>query len=382
MKKRKLQEAKVMHVVRNADTNGNTHIARDARNLHVSSQNTPDDDLGSRLVKNHSSGLQHTDTFDGCEVELYTLEGYSTTSESTHSSTTASAAGRTTLAGASTNSRHSSADIPALTKTLTHESRVAVAPAERSEIYGGLQMRKDTNELLQGMKSLNISMKIVRRASNEIIETLSTLKGNPAKPNLTRSPPSATTLEELGQLAKSPSLVKELSALKGLSLRDTTRRMLHRIMKKNLALQFSYSGLGEKRQPSKHALKTHAIYQPITDALLACGYEDRIEITRGVQDILRHAKNWPSLTSDGGPAAAGGPAAGGSPAAGGGPAAALGPAAAPGSAADGGPAAVPSPVANGPKIIDGIGAAVHPAVSAVCAMGNQKSDHGKLEMFD
>ena len=44
------------------------------------------------------------------------------------------------------------------------------------------------------------------------------------------------------------------------SLATTIRNMLRKLMKRELAMKMSYSGLGEKRQCTKHCFKEHATF--------------------------------------------------------------------------------------------------------------------------
>nr|XP_026690939.1 uncharacterized protein LOC113474374 [Ciona intestinalis] len=71
----------------------------------------------------------------------------------------------------------------------------------------------------------------------------------------------ANTLEELNQLIHQEN---NFSALAGVverdTLRSTIREFVKRFFTKKLALQFSWSGLGEKRRKIKTSFKDHTIY--------------------------------------------------------------------------------------------------------------------------
>ncbi|XP_078486480.1 uncharacterized protein LOC144744962 [Ciona intestinalis] len=76
----------------------------------------------------------------------------------------------------------------------------------------------------------------------------------------------ANTLEELNQLIHQENVSKSInfSALAGVverdTLRSTIREFVKRFFAKKLALQFSWSGLGEKRRKIKMSFKDHTIY--------------------------------------------------------------------------------------------------------------------------
>jgi len=61
------------------------------------------------------------------------------------------------------------------------------------------------------------------------------------------------------------SCLQDIAALAskviGVSLRDTVRTFICMVLGKSLALQFSWSGLAEKRKPLKLVFKDHAIYE-------------------------------------------------------------------------------------------------------------------------
>lgn len=62
-------------------------------------------------------------------------------------------------------------------------------------------------------------------------------------------------MEELNTLADNPLLPDDLKKFCGLSLTETVRRLLKRLVTRDLAVQMSFSGLGPKRTRSRIAFK-------------------------------------------------------------------------------------------------------------------------------
>ncbi|CAG0891455.1 unnamed protein product [Darwinula stevensoni] len=131
------------------------------------------------------------------------------------------------------------------------------------------------------------------RADIHDMKNLMTSESNPSL--MTSLPGPASTFEELHQLLDSPGIIDVLSQCETPILRETIRSMLKRIMGKNLASQFSLTGLGKGRSRTKASFKAHKAFHTIMVALKRCPNVMKVkelEISKEVQIILRGVCDW------------------------------------------------------------------------------------------
>ncbi|CAG0898074.1 unnamed protein product [Darwinula stevensoni] len=131
------------------------------------------------------------------------------------------------------------------------------------------------------------------RADIHDMKNLMTNESNPSL--MTSLPGPASTFEELHQLLDSPGIIDVLSQCETPILRETIRSMLKRIMGKNLASQFSLTGLGKGRSRTKASFKAHKAFHTIMVALKRCPNFMKVkelEISKEVQIILRGVCDW------------------------------------------------------------------------------------------
>lgn len=61
---------------------------------------------------------------------------------------------------------------------------------------------------------------------------------------------------------------KTIFSITGSAAVDTARRIIRRLMSKQLAVQFSLTGLGEKRKATKISFRDHAVAVPVIGNIL------------------------------------------------------------------------------------------------------------------
>lgn len=80
-------------------------------------------------------------------------------------------------------------------------------------------------------------------------------------------PPAASTPDRLHCLLQSPGINEALLSCQGRTLNETVRRLIRRLMSRELAMQFSLTGPGVKRTPSKLCFKEHEVSNVIISKL-------------------------------------------------------------------------------------------------------------------
>ena len=107
--------------------------------------------------------------------------------------------------------------------------------------------------------------------------------------------PQACSDEELRGICKnSPQIVAELANLEAPQLQESVRKMLQRLMTKNLAQQFSFTGMGAKRAPIKIRFQEHPAKTIIYKALEKTRFRDMrlADFDRALAQALRQVKDW------------------------------------------------------------------------------------------
>ncbi|XP_018026050.1 uncharacterized protein LOC108681518 [Hyalella azteca] len=103
----------------------------------------------------------------------------------------------------------------------------------------------------------------------------------------------ATSMTELDNIAKDPNLIQKLQPYIGCNSKMTVRRVLKRCMTRDLALHFSFTGLGERRTVSKQAFGSHLLCTRILGDAAALQMNDTREVlVAHIQAALRGARDW------------------------------------------------------------------------------------------
>ncbi|XP_018013830.1 uncharacterized protein LOC108670851 [Hyalella azteca] len=215
--------------------------------------------------------LTEASTFERCEKKMYTL---------TDGSTSADDEAAQPLIR----------PVPVLSFTPTSAPRKCIAqqcgtfPEEWMERIGSM-IGELTNKIDRVEKNQN---KLERHVSKHIAMAESKSLG--ATEAL---PAPATSMTELDNMAKDPNLIQKLQPYIGCNSKMTTRRLLKRCMSRDLALQFSFTGLGERRTATKQAFGGHLLCTRILGDAAALQMKDTREVlVSHIQTALRGARDW------------------------------------------------------------------------------------------
>ncbi|XP_047740693.1 uncharacterized protein LOC108675907 [Hyalella azteca] len=104
----------------------------------------------------------------------------------------------------------------------------------------------------------------------------------------------ANTLQELSVLLATEEVVSSLPKYEAGSLMATLRAMVKRLMTRNLAVTFSFTGLDRKRMRTKLSFKKHDIYRILLGAIDATSFGQcpRKDIDRALINVLKNVGDW------------------------------------------------------------------------------------------
>ncbi|XP_018008236.1 uncharacterized protein LOC108665940 [Hyalella azteca] len=215
--------------------------------------------------------LTEASTFAKCERKMYTLTDGSTSADDEVAEPLV-------------------APVPVL--TFTPASAPRKCPVEQREALPEEWMERiERIEQEQSRNHLAIANKMDRmeRQLSHLI-SLAEMKSVGASEAL-QAP--ATSMAELDNIAKDPNLIQKLQPYIGSNSKMTVRRVLKRCMSRDLALHFSFTGLGEKRTASKQAFGSHLLCTRILGDAAALQMKDTREVlVNHIQAALRGARDW------------------------------------------------------------------------------------------
>jgi len=151
-------------------------------------------------------------------------------------------------------------------------------------------------EVKAEIKQVGIRVEKAISALEELKEAVMSMRPNDLLEDVL--PPAATT-EELNLFAQKQRMLNVLSMQETSQMSGTIKKMLKRMMTKNLAVQYSYTGLGKKRQLIKKKFQGSPAYYFLHRARNLTRYRDASidEIDKVIADVLRSARDWEGARS-------------------------------------------------------------------------------------
>lgn len=141
---------------------------------------------------------------------------------------------------------------------------------------------------------LDLGMTSLKEAVDEINLQVKKLD---TKNEIQDLPPPANTLEELGALVRCDGIVTDLRVRESKTLPDTIRNMVRRLLSRQLALTFSFTGMGPKKKYTKIKFEGSLAERVLIKALQHTKYRgiDKCDLDTAISQVLRGASDWDGM---------------------------------------------------------------------------------------